>query len=569
MTTAFWNGTSDDWSNAADWSPGLPNPKRDAIVNADGTYTVTISSADKAQSLTIDNAGATLSENSGGSLTLGSGLTIDSGAAILDGANSFHGNTRLIGGTLELGNALALGNSNLTIDGGILIGIADAAMSNAMTASGTFTLAAAHGDTFRLASQTVLNMNGGGTIEFGQTGDDGVLVWDPATLGVADGGSGFAVDINTGTLRDGNGSLNEVLSAASTVNIAAGATLGIGGYADTINELFGSGNIASNAGSALTVENGDFSGDISGGIALTVIHQLQLSGTNTYTGSTTIAAGAQLTLTGTGLVKGGVTVGSDATFDIAGSVSVKGAVIVADGAALNIAGNGSVAGGVISGSDAALDVADNGSITNGVTIGDGSTLSLHANSSISGNIADNGTFLIERSGSSTLTLNNTISGTGALDITSGKVILGTLNSYSGSTTLDGGTLKIDNIDELGTGPLVISHGTLVTTATISFDDSVTFEGGGNFSAASGTMLTIDTASWALGSNAKLSFGTSSNDGVVVWDSPASAISGSVHSLSIKGGTLRAGNSDFQTLLNGITSMESTATLDIAGFSEDV
>jgi fibronectin-binding autotransporter adhesin len=496
MTNTIWvNAVSDDWTNATDWTRGVPTPSRDAIINANGTYTVTVYSADKARSLTLDAAGATLLENSGGSLTMAAGLTLGAGTAALNGANSFGADTRLIGGALELGNAAALGTSNLIIDGGALIGAANIAISNAIDASGTFTLAAAHGDTVRLEGQTILDMNGGGAIEFGQTGDDGRLVWYPVTLALANGGGGFSVDVNAGTLLDGNGSLNEVLSAATDVTVAAGARINTNGYSESIANLSGDGVIASGVGDGtLTVGDGAFSGDIRRALALTVGHELSLTGVNTYSGGTTIDSGA----------------------------------------ALNLAGNGS----------------------------------------IHGNVVDDGVLDINRTSSTAVAL-DTISGTGSIQLENGTVILNTANTYSGGTTLSGGTLEIGNSAALGTGTLtlLLSSSLIgITTETLSPKAAIGIHGDPHFEAAHGTTLTLDTSGWTIDPYDSIFYfgGYAGDDGVVVWDSSASS---AVATFAIESGTLRAGDSNFQNLLNTTYNDPMgtiiLGTLDVAGFASTI
>ena len=70
---AHWVGASDDWTTSgSDWSTGSPpTTGTDAVIDASGTYTVTVTGADVAQSLTINAADATVSDEIGGSLALG------------------------------------------------------------------------------------------------------------------------------------------------------------------------------------------------------------------------------------------------------------------------------------------------------------------------------------------------------------------------------------------------------------------------------------------------------------------------------------------------------------------
>jgi hypothetical protein len=63
-----------NWTTSADWSAGVPTSSNDATIAVSGTYTVTISSADVANSLTINDANATVSAVSGGTLSLNTTL---------------------------------------------------------------------------------------------------------------------------------------------------------------------------------------------------------------------------------------------------------------------------------------------------------------------------------------------------------------------------------------------------------------------------------------------------------------------------------------------------------------
>ena len=62
-----------------------PTAENPTVIDASGTYTITVSSPDVAQSLTINDAGATILDENGGSLTLGGALAINAGIFELDG----------------------------------------------------------------------------------------------------------------------------------------------------------------------------------------------------------------------------------------------------------------------------------------------------------------------------------------------------------------------------------------------------------------------------------------------------------------------------------------------------
>ena len=81
--TDHWlNGSGGDWSTAStvDWTFGSP-PTSDnpAVIDASGSYVVTITTADAAASLTVNAAGVDVQDETNGSLTLYGALTIDTG----------------------------------------------------------------------------------------------------------------------------------------------------------------------------------------------------------------------------------------------------------------------------------------------------------------------------------------------------------------------------------------------------------------------------------------------------------------------------------------------------------
>src|SRR5262249_46519477 len=84
------NSAGGDWATAANWGNGVPTANLAADIDASGTYTVTISSADTTYGLLINAAGATVSDNKGGSLSItGSGGPSNPNGALTIGAGSF------------------------------------------------------------------------------------------------------------------------------------------------------------------------------------------------------------------------------------------------------------------------------------------------------------------------------------------------------------------------------------------------------------------------------------------------------------------------------------------------
>src|SRR5271166_2033195 len=82
MTAYTWIGGTGNWNVAANWSPtgGPPKATDTATISATGAaYTVTIDSADVAQSLTENSSSATVDD--AGSLTLSATFTLSAGSA--------------------------------------------------------------------------------------------------------------------------------------------------------------------------------------------------------------------------------------------------------------------------------------------------------------------------------------------------------------------------------------------------------------------------------------------------------------------------------------------------------
>ena len=87
MATIHWaSGASGDFSAASDWTGGeVPGTSDNAVIDLAGTYTVTLSSAEAVNSLTLDDGGATLAINTEGALTIGSTLSVTAGIVQLAG----------------------------------------------------------------------------------------------------------------------------------------------------------------------------------------------------------------------------------------------------------------------------------------------------------------------------------------------------------------------------------------------------------------------------------------------------------------------------------------------------
>ena len=202
MASIDWNDpVSGDWSVATDWSTGAVPTQEDTVFISDlgPPYTVTVSSADFANSLVLNAVTGALLENSG-SLTISGALHVDSGLAQLNKANTIGSVSLAAGGVIEFGNGGALGTGTVTQSGGELLATASETLTNTLSLSGDSALAAAHGTT--LTVKGAVTIAAGSTLNFGAPGQDGTVVWD-AMVGSID--APFpAINVEAGTLKGGN-----------------------------------------------------------------------------------------------------------------------------------------------------------------------------------------------------------------------------------------------------------------------------------------------------------------------------------------------------------------------------
>jgi fibronectin-binding autotransporter adhesin len=274
-----------------------------------------------------------------------------------------------------------------------------------------------------------MNLAGNGTLQtdadlmvFGTIGGSGALTKSGAgTLTLLDANTYTgSTTISAGTLALlGPGSL----AGSSSVDVAGNATFDISGATNgaSIVSLGGSGNVQLGQRSlTLTQGNGNFAGVIGGTGGLTLTDGTEaLSGTNTYTGITAINGGT-LALSGTGSIahSSDVNVAANATFDISGT-------------------------------------------TNGASI-----VSLDGNGNV--NLGQQSLTLTQNNGS----FGGVIGGTGGLIMQNGSQVLTGVNTYSGVTSITGGTLALSG------------HGSLASSSDINVTGSALLDISGTTNGAS-------------------------------------------------------------------------------------
>jgi fibronectin-binding autotransporter adhesin len=352
----------------------------------------------------------------------------------LDGADGFN---KTDGGTLVLtGTNLYTGTT--TLSGGYLSVSSDANLG---------------------AAADPLDFEGG-TLEitgtsFNQTARS--IIWGSA-------GGGFDIDdaANTFTVTQALSGTGGLLKSGAGTLVLAGANTYSGGTIIDAGILQGDtsslqGDITDNATLVFAqTGSGSFSGAISG--SGTLIKNgggmLILSGTNTYTGGTTINAG---TLQGdTTSLQGNIANNAALMFDQASNGTYSG-VITGTGS-LTKSGDGTL------------------SLTGANVYSGGTTISAGAlqgdTTSLQGNIADNAALVFNQNSAGTFA--GVVSGSGSLTQSgSGVLTLTGVNTYSGGTTISAGTLQIGNGGSSGA-----ITGAVVDNGSLAFDrsDAVSFAG---------------------------------------------------------------------------------------------
>ncbi|ECS3846861.1 fibronectin-binding autotransporter adhesin ShdA, partial [Salmonella enterica subsp. enterica] len=244
----------------------------------------------------------------------------------------------------------------------------------------------------------------------------------------------------------------------SGANSYTGGTLISGGTLVASNvEALGSGDVTDNATLALNT-GGTFDNTISGSgqVVKSGDDVLTLSGSNTYTGGTTISGGTLIASNVDALGTGDVT--NDATLELNTGGDFTN----------NISGNGQV---VKSGDDT-LTFSGSNTYTGGTLISSGTLVANDVNALGTGDVTDNATLELNTGGDFT----NNISGSGQV-VKSGDdtLTLSGTNSYTGGTTISGGTLVATNVEALGTGD-VTNNATLELNTGGDFTNNISGSG---------------------------------------------------------------------------------------------
>ncbi len=430
-----------------------------------------------------------------GTITGTGGLYIARGAGItLSGANSYTGVTA-VEGTLTLGASDVLG------DGGLVV----------VAAGGTLDLGA-NSDTVRYA---VIDgtLNGTGTLTASQYSLEGATVnanlgagtlYNMGGTSVLNGTAAGDVSVQTGTLALGAA---DRLADGATVAVAAGATLDLGAFNDTVGALGLNGTLA---------------------------------GTGTLTASEYQLNGATVN----------ANLGTGTVFNLAGTSVLNGTA----------AGNASVQAGTLT-----LGAADRLADTAIVAVATGATFDIGAFNDTIGTLSLNGTL----AGTGTLTATeyqltgatvNANLGTGTIFNLAGTSVLN--GTAAANASVQGGTLALGAADRLAnTATVAVAAG--ATFDIGGFNDTIGVLALNGTLAGTGTLTATEYQLTGATVNANLGTGTIFNlAGTSVLNGTAAA------NASVQAGTLVLGAAD-RFANTATVAVAAGATFDIGGFNDTI
>ncbi len=499
-------------------------PTAGAIISCNGTDTTGVSGNVDNVSLTV-NPSASINTTGVNAINLGFNSTITTNASSTVASNltaiNVTGGTVYANGTITGGGGTAInfGNSNANFN-----------IYSTSNITGNV-VAGSTADQFRLRQ-------GGGTLNVNDIGTKYI-------------GFDQFIKNDTGTwILTGTGN--------QAWNITGGTLQG--------NTTSMSGNLAVSSGANVTFDQASFggtSGIISGAGSLTVSGStLSLDGANTYTGGTTINAGANLQGT-TSSITGNITNNSNLTFTQntngtysgvvsgsgrinkygTGTVSLTGANTYSGGAyiyagALNISADNNLGTGSV--------ILDGGRLQSGAAYTNTHAISLGANS---GGIDTNGF---------NTTFSGVISGAGSLTKTgSGTLSLSGSNSFSGGLIISAGTVAATP-GTLGTGNVANSGTLSINTASNSTYNAI-ISGTGNLLKQLAGTVTLTGASTYTGGTTIL--------GGALNVSADNNIGAASSTLTLNGGTLQSGAAYTNT--HAISLGASNGTIDTNGFNTTV
>jgi fibronectin-binding autotransporter adhesin len=424
----------------------------------------------------INMAGGSVTNNAGGTI-IGQTWAISTGSpadVTITNAGT------ITGGTSGAINASASGLLTLnlaagsTTTGRVVAGGATVAATIAGTLNGDFTAAGAGATTATLAATGSVN----GNVTLSNYGDT-FITQGGVLSGTLDGGVGY----DTLNLAGGSTALNII--RFESINQQAGSNTLTGNFSGVSTFGVTGGSLSLSSPTALTTTlalNGgtlraDTVGAFGSGQIQATTGTLQYGATGDYTNA------IQLMLNSGPAVRLEADAGVTAT--LTGNITQQ----AGPGQSLVIGGLGTIA------------LTGTGSWTNGTTIDTGATLITRPSTVAAGGITNNGTLVFDNSGNGAFNL--TIAGTGNLvKRGSDSLTIAGNNSYTGTTTIEAGTLTIASLNTIATSSAVALTG---NTAVLNLGSNVEGAAINNLSGVAGSSVTLAGKSYTLANSANTVF----------------------------------------------------------------
>ncbi|EAR0935749.1 autotransporter outer membrane beta-barrel domain-containing protein, partial [Salmonella enterica] len=350
-----------------------------------------------------------------------------------------------------------------------------------------------------------LTLSGANSYTGGTTISGGTLVaTNVEALGSGDVTDNAVLELNTGgdftNAISGSGQVvksgDKTLTLSGANSYTGGTTISGGTLVASNVEALGTGDITDNATLELNA-GGDFANNIggTGSVVKSGDKTLTLSGSNTYTGGTTISGGTLVATNVEALGTGNVT--DNATLELSTGGDF----------ANNIGGTGSV----VKSGDETLTLSGANSYTGGTTISGGTLVASNVEALGTGDVTDNATLELNTGGD----FDNAISGSGQVVKSGDKTLtLSGANSYSGATTISGGTLIATHVNALGTGA-IDNRASLLLDASGQFTvTDLTTESGGNTEIGAGSTLQATTLTQKSDSTLTINLNSNTADPVI-------------------------------------------------------
>ncbi|EBX8653487.1 autotransporter outer membrane beta-barrel domain-containing protein, partial [Salmonella enterica subsp. enterica serovar Westhampton] len=268
----------------------------------------------------------------------------------------------------------------------------------------------------------------------------------------------------TSLIKQGAGTL--ILNAENTYT--GGTTISGGTLVATNVDALGSGDVTDDATLELNT-GGTFDNAISGSgqVVKSGDKMLTLSGANSYSGGTLISDGTLVASNVEALGTGDVT--NDAVLELNTGGDFDNAI--------------SGSGQVVKSGDETLTLSGSNTYTGGTLISGGTLVANDVNALGTGDVTDNAALMLNTGGD----FINNIGGTGRVEKSGDKTLtLSGANSYTGGTTISGGTLVASNVEALGSGDIdnyaslqLNASGQFVTANLTTHDNATTAIGAGS------------------------------------------------------------------------------------------